>query len=349
MLRNYLTIALRNLWKERFFSLISIIGLAAGLAVSIIIIQFVVHEWSYDKFHQNGQNIYRVLGRGERYNFPWFSSKLGGQLAQENPDIKAYTRIYKEHSTIIKNPENPELLNEESGFIFADPSLFSVFTFPLKYGNVRNVLEKPFSIVISEKMADKYFGKENPIGKSISFNGEQLFEITGVAKNVPTNSTIIFDFVSSHDTFLRINKFGYENYPNYETYLLIDRKDAIPKITRNLKAANKVIAAMNYQEKDYYELEPFFSLRLGDSYSSKEKPGSKLLNILSGIAVLILALALFNYINLATARATLRAKEVGVRKAIGARRSQPCQTILFGIGTRYIFCLYIKYCPCFIF
>lgn len=258
MLSNYLTIALRNLWKERLFSMISIVGLAAGLAVSIIIIQFVVHEWSYDKFHVNGKNIYRVLGRNEKFSLPWFSSKLGGQLGQENPEIKAYTRIYREHATLIKNPENPELLNEESRFIFADPSLFSVFTFPLKYGNVKNVLEKPFTVVISEKMADKYFGKENPVGKRISFNGEQLFEITGVAKDVPTNSTITFDFVSSHDSFLKMNKFGYENYPNYETYLLIDRKDAISKVTRNIKAANKVIAAMNYQEKDHYELDLFF-------------------------------------------------------------------------------------------
>ncbi|MBE9461651.1 ABC transporter permease [Dyadobacter subterraneus] len=321
MIRNYLKIALRNLWKDRLFSMISIVGLAAGLAVSIIIIQFVVHEWSYDKFHDNGPNIYRVIGRNKQFSFPFTSSKLAGQLAAENPEIKAYTRVIRNTSAIIKNSENPGLPNEEKGFIFADPSLFSVFTFPLKYGNAHNVLERPYTVVISERMADKYFGKENPVGKHISYNVRELFEITGVVKNVPTNSTLNFDFVSSQETFSKVNPTIFESLPNFETFLLIDRKESVPKIARNIKVANKLIAALNYNENDSYELEPFYGLRLGDTQTFNEKPGPKLLYILSGISVLILSLALFNYINLATARATLRAKEVGVRKAIGAKRS----------------------------
>ncbi|WP_439581330.1 ABC transporter permease [Dyadobacter bucti] len=321
MIKNHLNIALRNLWKERLFSLISITGLGVGIAVSIIIVQFVIHEWSYDKFHQNGENIYRVLSRNEKgFSYTLASSALAPQLARENPEIKGYTRIYRDWSTNIKNPENPAQLNEETGFIFADQSLFSVFSFPLKYGNARNVLEKPFTVVISERMADKYFGNENPVGKRISYNGEHLFEITGVAKNAPTNSTITFDFVSSNDTFSKINPFGFEKLPNFETFLLIERKDAHPRIIRNIATANKLIATFNYNEKDSYELEALHALRLGSNYTFNEKTGPRVLYILSGIAVLILALALFNYINLATARSTLRAKEVGVRKSIGAGR-----------------------------
>ncbi|GAB3715711.1 ABC transporter permease [Spirosoma flavus] len=167
-------------------------------------------------------------------------------------------------------------------------------------------------------MADKYFGEQNPIGKTISYNGQQLLEIVGVVKNVPTNSTLTFDFVSSLSTLQKINQFAFDNLPNFETFLLIDRKESIPKITRNIKVASKLIATLNYNESDHYELEPLGELRFGNSYTFNEKSGLKLLYILSAIALLILSLALFNYINLATARATMRAKEVGVRKTIGA-------------------------------
>lgn len=212
------------------------------------------------------------------------------------------------------------MINEETGFVFADPSFFSVFTFSLKYGSIRNILDKPFTVVISERMAKKYFGDQNPIGKNISLNGQHLLEVTGVAKNAPTNSTLTFDFVSSNDTFKKINEFAFENLPNFETFLLIDQKEVLPKIIRNIKPADKLIAALNYNEQDQYKLEPLQGLRLGSTYTYAEKSGTKLLYTLSGISVLILSLALFNYINLATAKATLRAKEVGVRKSIGANR-----------------------------
>ncbi|OJW74007.1 ABC transporter permease [Spirosoma sp. 48-14] len=320
MLRNYLKIALRNLWKERFYSLISIGGLAAGISISVIIFQFVFHEWSYDSFHEKEESIYRIVSRNEQSSYPAFSSKLAEQLVRGNPEIKAYTRILRDKSAVIKSLENPTLINEETGFVFADQSLFSIFSFPLKYGNAKKCLERPFTVVISERVADKYFGKENPVGKTISYNGQHLLEVTGVANNVPTNSTLRFDFVSSQNTYQKINSFAFDNLPNFETFLLIDQKAAIPKIARNSKAANKLIGAVNYNDKDIYELEPLQELRFGNSYTYNEKTSVKLLYVLSGISVLILFLALFNYINLATARATLRAKEVGVRKAIGANR-----------------------------
>jgi putative ABC transport system permease protein len=281
-----------------------------------------MHEWSYDKFHRNGDNIYRILSLNQQgIPYPAFVSRLAPQLARENPEIKGYVRIYREWSTNIKNPEIPALINEEAGFVFADPSIFTVFSFPLKYGNAGHILDKPFSVVISEKMAEKYFGDANPLGKSLSFNGQHLLEVTGVAKNAPTNSTLAFDFVASHHTFQKINQSAFDMLPNFETFLLIDRKDALGKIINNIKLASKLIGALNYNEKDRYELEPLGGLRLGSTYTYNEKSGTGLLYTLCGIAALILALALFNYINLATARATLRAKEVGVRKSIGANKA----------------------------
>lgn len=320
MFRNYLTIALRNLWKERLFSLISIGGLAIGLAASIIIIQFVWHEWSFDTFHENQANIYRIVTQKGTSTFAGSSSKLAAQIAGEGSGIKDYTRIHREFSVAIKNPDKPALINNESGFVFADPTLFSIFTFPLLYGNAASALQNPFSVVISEKMAKKYFGSDNPIGKKISYNGEYLFKVTGVVKNVPTNSTISFDFVASNDTYQKINSFAFDYLPNFETFLLLKGTNAIPQLLRNIKAANKLVAPLSYKEHDQYELEPLTQLRLGNSYTYNEKPGAKQLVILSVIAALILILALFNYTNLTTARATLRAKEVGVRKAIGATR-----------------------------
>lgn len=321
MIGNYLNIALRYLWKQRILSVICIVGLGLGIAVSITIMQVVIHEWSYDKFHVNGDKIYRILSKSPQGNtYQAFTAKLAPQLAQENPDIKAFIRIQREWSSDIKNPENPDLVNEETGFVFADPSFFSVLTFPLKSGSARSILEKPFSVVISERMAKKYFGDQNPIGKNISLNGKHLLEVTGVAKNAPSNSTLSFDFVSSNDTFERINKFAFENLPNFETFLLIGRSEALPQIIKNIKPANKLIAALNYNEQDEYELECLKGLRLGSTYTYSEKQGAGLLYTLSGISLLILSLGLFNYINLATAKATLRAKEVGVRKSIGANR-----------------------------
>jgi putative ABC transport system permease protein len=321
MIGNYVNIALRYLWKQRMFSIISIGGLGLGIAVSIMIMQFVIHEWSYDKFHTNGASIYRILSKSPQgITYPAFTARLAPQLAQENPDIKAFVRIYREWSSDIKNPEQPDLVNEETGFVFADPSFFSVFTFPLKYGSARHILDKPFSVVISERIAKKYFGDQNPIGKKISFNGQHILEVTGVAMNAPSNSTLNFDFVSSNETFKRINKFAFENLPNFETFLLIDRIESLPQIIKNIKPANQLIAALNFNEQDHYELERLQGLRLGTTYTYAEKAGTGLLYTLSGISLLILSLALFNYINLATAKATLRAKEVGVRKSIGANR-----------------------------
>ncbi|GAB3743258.1 ABC transporter permease [Spirosoma lituiforme] len=318
MFRNYLIVAFRNLWKEKFFSLISIAGMSIGIAISIIIFQIIFHEWSYDRFHTNKENIYRIISRNQQNSYPGFSSKLAKQLVQENPEIKNYTRIYREWSTIIKNPQNPTLINEEKRFIFADPSLFSLFSFPLIYGNVISILKKPYTVVISEKMAEKYFGKKDPIGKNISYNGQQLFEIVGVFKNIPTNSSIIFDFVSSLDTFEKINRFSFDNLPNFETFILVSKKESLSKLVRNIKVANKLIAPLNYNESDYYELEPLLELQLRSSYTFNEKSSLKFLSTLSVTALIILFLALFNYINLVTARATLRAKEIGVRKTIGA-------------------------------
>lgn len=323
MLRNYLKIALRNLVKNKTYSLINIVGLAMGMAVSVLILMFVMHEFSYDKFHENHARIYRILATfkmgDQNMQFNSFSAKLGPALEESSPQVKGYVRVKTAvDKVVMKNPARAEESFYEQNFLFADPSFFTVFSFGIQEGSAAN-LDRPFTMVISERIAQKYFGDENPVGKSLTYEGRYPLQIIGVAKNPPSNSSFNFDFVASASTYPQLsekNKIEWDQSGIFNTYLLLDSEQSMAVVEKNIKREGKKTGAFD-ADADYH-LEGLTTLHLGNNFN--ESGNSKLIYIFTGVAVLILLLALFNYMSLTTARATLRAKEVGVRKVVGAHR-----------------------------
>ena len=325
MFSNYIKIAARNLWKHKDYSFINIVGLALGMAVSMLILMFVTHEYSYDKFHENGSRIYSILAKvkmdGRDVQFRNFNAKLAPQLKESAPKVQDFVRLKESYlPVIIKNPENSSALFSEQNFMFADPSFFKVFSFKLKEGNADGILNKPYAMVISERAAEKYFGDKDPIGKTLLYEGKHLFEITAVAENPPSNSTLNFDFVASISTIPQLSdsdKDMWEHAGAFNTYLLLDSEKSVKKVEKSIIAAGNITD--DFDKKASYSLEGFTTIHLGNNFV--DSGNSRLIKTFAGIALLILFLALFNYMSLTTARSTQRAKEVGVRKVAGAGRS----------------------------
>ncbi|MPR34776.1 ABC transporter permease [Salmonirosea aquatica] len=323
MLTNYLKIAFRNLIKNRTYSLINIVGLAMGMAVSVLILMFVMHEFSYDKFHENHARIYRILAKikmgDQDLQMNSFSAKLGPALEKYNSQVEGFVRMKAAvDKVVMKNPARGEEAFYEQNFVFTDPSFFKVFSFKIKEGSAAS-LDQPFTMVISERAAQKYFGDENPVGKSLTYEGRYPLQIIGVAENPPSNSSFDFDFVASALTYPQLsenNNMEWEKAGIFNTYLLLDSEQSVAVVEKNIKREGKKTGA--FAEDADYHLEGLTTIHLGNNFN--DSGNTKLIYIFTGVAVLILLLALFNYMSLTTARATLRAKEVGVRKVVGANR-----------------------------
>jgi len=328
MIFNYIKIAWRNLVKQKLFSLINITGLAVGLAVCMMIMMYVTHENSYDQFHTNADRIFSprmaFKSGGTVLNMAYMSYTAADIIKQRQPAVKDYMRTMAYFKPVIaSNPDKPEAKFSEKGLLFTDENFFSFFSFKLILGNARNVLDKPFTVVLSEEMAKKYFGDENPIGKIITLKTDSAFtyQVTGVAKNNPSNSSIEFNFLTSNTSLLKMKEAKLYtgskeiSFGNFSVYLLLNHASDTASLRRSLDVMAK-------QEKTFDDVH--YSLAaLPDSHLKSnfgDSSNTKYLKIFPLVAALILLLALVNYMSLSTARATLRAKEVGVRKVAGASR-----------------------------
>ncbi|NIJ51822.1 ABC transporter permease [Dyadobacter arcticus] len=324
MLLNYFKIAFRNLTKNATYSLINIVGLALGMAVSALIFLFVMHELSYDRFHSNHQRIFRITGQakiGENdLKLAAFPTAFGPAIKAGNAGVVDYVRLMQAHGkAVIKNPEKPTEMFFEEHFLYADSSIFKVFSFKLKEGNPDQALDKPNSVVISETIAEKYFGSDDPVGKTLIYDGGKILQVTGVAENTPSNSSLNFDFLVPIDAFPFLNgvdKAKWAAGGNFNTYLLLNSEKNVASVENTINKVEK--EKRSIAEQTTYSLENLTTIHLGNN--AKDPGNTKLIYIFAGIAVLILSLALFNYMSLTTARATVRAKEVGVRKVIGSGR-----------------------------
>jgi putative ABC transport system permease protein len=329
MLRNYLKIAIRNLVKNKVFSFINITGLAVGLAVSMLILLYVSHEVSYDKFHKNHERIFQIsaiakIGEQE-INFFNMSGRLGDALKEASPLVKEIGRQSIEWESVFETT----LANRttEKGLIFADEGYFRVFDFKILQGNTKD-LARPYTVFLTPDMALKYFGDVNPIGKTIRWDKKVDLEVVGIVEKNPSNSTIEFNFVASLPTRLAENKKLYPQYytedkinrigsGDYETYLVIDNAQSQANVETVLK---KITEQLAYNKDITYSLH-YFANRLGLHNSNGETTSVLMyVYVFSAIAFLILLMALTNFMNLTTARATVRAKEVGVRKSMGANQ-----------------------------
>ena len=323
MLQNYLKIAFRNLVRNKVYSFINILGLSLGMTVAMLIFLFVSHEVSFDKFHVNGDRIYHVNSEvkygDQTVNISGLASTLAPLVKQNNSEVMNFVRMKDAGNVVFKNPQNPYQLFSEDTFMYADTSIFSVFSFKLKEGNIKTVLQNPFTLVISEKVANKYFGNENPIGKTLLCDSKNLYTITGMLENIPSNFSLKFDFLTSLQTFPKVStkhKEIWEKEGAFETYLLLNSEKSVIKVAEGIVSLGKKTGA--FDEKVTYSLNQLSSQHLGGGFSINQN--ARYAYIFSGIAILILFLALFNYMSLTIARATIRAKEVGIRKVVGAGR-----------------------------
>ena len=327
MFGNYIKIALRNLRKNKLYSIINITGLMTGLSACLLIGLYITHELSYDQFHTNKERIVRATmeyGRAGNINAVALTgTKVGPQLKRTFPAVENYVRTFI-RSRVVKKEEN---VFEENRVLYADDPFFTMFSFPLTAGDPATALNAPDKIVISESMAVKYFGQEQAINKTLTI-GNTDYTISGISKDVPQNSQLKFDFVTQ---FLNLGKdVVEENWwtANWITYLQVKDASAIPQLEKQVETymnTPSVRAEARLEGSDFlrYKLEPLTTVHLYSSMAGFEPNGNiKYIYIFGVIALLIVLIACANYTNLATAQSVGRSGEIGIRKVMGASRKQ---------------------------
>jgi putative ABC transport system permease protein len=336
MIRNYFKIAWRNIVKQKGYSLINIIGLAIGVAACLLILQYVSFELSYENFQVNKDRIYRV--KQDRYDNGKLSTEwVGGAYAVGNsfkdaiPEIEDYVKVLRQDAAIAEINNQPIQLNK---VFFASGSFFKIFTYPVVAGNANNALSEPFTAALSETTARKLYGTTNAIGKRLSLNRDNDYTITAVYKDPPSNTQLKPDILLSYATFIRWNTDSTGQGPETAwywdgclTYLLL-RKGADPHVVENkFKPVVEKFTAEFMKRNNAavtYSLQPLKDIHLYSHYMGEPESNGdgKTVYLLLGIAFFIAVIAWVNYINLATARAINRAKEVGIRKTVGSQRRQ---------------------------
>jgi putative ABC transport system permease protein len=327
MLKNYLKIALRNIIKNKAYSIINISGLAIGMACFIFIALYIQYELGYDKFNENGDQIYRIIlnpGNTAYQGKPGFNvtpAPLVPALKAECPEIVHASRVYKAFpEPLVQYGENSFV---EKKFFYIDPDFLSMFTFPLLTGNPNTALNKPYSVLITREMANKYFGNKNPLGKSFTIDENGQYQVTGVIEDVPKNAHFTFDFLCSFSTLYsqRNNMDRWDNN-NYQAYIQLLPGTSLADLETKFDIISK---KYNGEKSGYiYRLEHLYQIHLyGDRNFEIEKNSDiQFLYLFGAIGFFILLIACFNYVNISTAQSVKRSKEVGLRKVIGANRIQ---------------------------
>ncbi|MTI22613.1 ABC transporter permease [Fulvivirga sp. RKSG066] len=347
MLINLIKIAFRNLLKSKIFTLINILGLSVGIASCLMILIHVEDELSYDNFHQKGDQIHKlVLERlypDHVTNYAITPHSYADVLARDLPEVNQTVRVFSggiNNEVLVRyiDEKGEENIFEEDGFIAADSNFFDVFSFKLLKGNKKTALSGAQDMVITERMATKYYGAQDPIGKVLNTDfGE--FTISGVVENVPKNSHLEFDFISALKGIQFI--FQNENFVAFSTHIYLEvqkgadvssLEDKLPQLVETY-AAPQIESNLNTTYEAYvaagngynYSLIPLSDIHLYPVvYQGEFKSGGDIndIYIFISIAFLILLIACINFMNLSTARSTERAKEVGIRKTLGSPKSQ---------------------------
>ena len=332
MIKNYFLITIRSFWKNRATSIINIIGLSIGLSVVFLIYIYTSFEKSYDKYHENGDRIYRAAyhqkhQNGGEENSAMTGHNLASMLQNNFPETEKTARVaWIDNVKILNQNQN----FEENKFLFADPSILKIFSFPMKQGDRETALNERKSIIISSRIAKKYFGDENPIGKLLGDNLQ--LKVTGII-DVPDNSHFRFDILASYSTIYDIFPY-YRNQENelYDrnvyTYLMLNKGTSFINLEKKLPQFSQ-----NYIEKGDYAsiglfLEPLERIHLYSTSKailgefSLSKFTLPIVVLFTILGFIIIGIACFNFINIAVAHITRRTKEVGVRKTYGARKSE---------------------------
>jgi putative ABC transport system permease protein len=325
--RNILT-AFRSLKKDLSYTITNLAGLTIGITCCLLILSFVKYELSFDQFHTKKDRIYRVnydvLMGGDQTVSPSVPVFVAPELKKRFPEIEDATRFSPEW--VARTIRHGNVLFDENNFCYADSNFFKIFDFKAALGNLQTALDKPNTVVITKNIATKYFGKENPIGQVLLFNNKKEFVVSAVAENIPSNSHFSFDFLTSFystESFDSLELQQVWNNPNYATYLLLKPKTNVDALYKKIDAwVNPPEQNSTSQNSLHLRLEPLkdvhFDTQVYNYKNSIAVTDFKYINIFITIAILILLIACANYINLSTAKASVRAKEVGIRKTIGA-------------------------------
>ncbi|MCW3117165.1 MAG: hypothetical protein JWM28_1247 [Chitinophagaceae bacterium] len=328
MIKNYFKIAFRNIVRHKAFAAINIAGLAIGMSCSIMILLWVQNELSYDRFHKNANEIYRIVANAGDFKVAINPAPMPEELQEKMPVIKNTVRLSNPSTNVF---EVGDRKFEEKKVFYADSTFLQVFSFRLVKGNPATALQRIDGILVTEDMATKYFGQEDALGKVLRKNNNDNVIVTGVLANIPSNSHLQFDFILPMSSIAltndNIKKKVCDNFDFY-SYLQLDKNfDPSPVALSKFNKQMDGIFKSHIPEanlKVEFQLQPLTGIHLHSDYQA-DLPGNgniQYVNIFFVVALFILAVACINFMNLSTARSARRAKEVGLRKVVGAGRKQ---------------------------
>jgi len=349
MIKNFFTLAIRNLLKRRMYSFINVFGLAIGIAVCLVILKYIDFELSYDRFHANAKTIYRMTTtsyqQGESKGTGIISGyALGPAMQSDLPEVKAYIRTHPMYGGAVANYKNKTgdaMIFREESMQFADSTFFDAFTYQAINGKLSTAMIKPNAVVITRKIAEKYFGNTNDaLGKIFQISGgwaDGDYEVTSVIENIPENSHFTFDFIFPIHNLLRNGQYKQDDgwgWNNFVTYIQLHPNVKVSSLKEKMAALVEKYRGKDLAEtksKVVYNFQSIVDIHLTPGYRYESSPtiSESTIYFFITISIFILAIAWVNYINLSTARAVERAREVGIKKSIGAFRHQIISQFLF--------------------
>jgi putative ABC transport system permease protein len=347
MLKNFLKIALRNLNRYKVYTLINLVGLSLGLMVAVLILLYVTDELSYDKFHVKGERIYKVVTYNPEGSVMETNAwPVATILKDDYPEVEKVVYSNKASSNMMVNFENKRY---EHNIHYAGEDLFTIFSFDFIEGDPSTALQNPFNVVITEEMKKRYFGNDVVLGKILTLRDSLDFTITGVIKDVPSQSHIQFDMLLSFKTYEKLAGFSYsEGWGNFNVrnYILVKEGtdiDALRLKTKDIYTSNVGDWLKEMGMKFDVKLIPLKELYLNEAVANGFGPRGSMekVYLVSGIAIFVIFLACINFINLTTARSVYRAKEVGLRKIVGSSREAligqfMCEALLLTLMAMFV-------------